>query len=62
MASGKLEIIQSSYLSLIIIPKKRQDVAKFLSTGEENKGLFKEGKMEMSAFYVEGDRKGTLGI
>jgi len=39
--------------------KKRQDVANYLSTGEENTGLFEDGKMKMSPFYVEGDRKVT---
>ena len=37
--------------------KMRQDDANYLSTGEENTGLAKEGKMKRSPFYVESDRK-----
>ena len=43
-------------LSVAYYTKKRQDVANYLSTSEENKGLSKERKMRMSPFYAEGDK------
>jgi len=51
-----IKILSLSY-SVVYYTKKRQDVANYLSTGEENTGLAKEGKMKRSPFYVESDRK-----
>jgi hypothetical protein len=51
--------------SVAYYTKKRRGVATFLCTSEEYKGLSKKGKMKMSLFYVEGDRKvdsGTLRV
>jgi hypothetical protein len=50
------------WISVAYYTKKRQDVANFLSTGEENSGLAKERKMKMSLFYVESDRITSSGI
>jgi len=44
-------------VSIVYYTKKRQGVANFLSTGDENKGMAKEEEMKMSPFYVEGDKK-----
>jgi hypothetical protein len=43
--------------SVAYYTEKRQDAANFLSTGEKNQGLAKEGEIKMSPFYVEGDRE-----
>ncbi len=37
--------------------KKRQDVANYSSTGEENKGLSKKREIRISPSYAEGDRR-----
>lgn len=43
------------------IGQKCDRLTQFFSTCEENKTLAKEGRVKRSPFYVEGDKRGSLG-